>query len=121
VTQGRSICRVPIHSLILLPPAPSGPPDTLIQPFIGTLPSILRSAHPLPSGEDAEKPFPIIQGAELQRSEGRKKWFAFDRSKTPASALIAAVSARCAVSDLTVTDVEIEAVIRAMYADQAGH
>jgi len=61
------------------------------------------------------------EGAELQRSEGRKKWFAFDRSKTPASALIAAVSARCPVTDLTVTDVEIEAVIRAMYADQAGH
>jgi len=61
------------------------------------------------------------EGAELQRSEGRKKWFAFDHSKTPASALIAAVSARCPVTDLTVTDVEIEAVIRAMYADQAGH
>jgi ABC-2 type transport system ATP-binding protein len=64
-------------------------------------------------------------GAVLIRSEGpngvgRKKWFEFNRYATPASALIAAVSARCAVADLTVTDVEIEAVIRAMYADQAG-
>jgi len=59
-------------------------------------------------------------GAVLQRSEGRKKWFEFNRYETPASALIAQVSARCAIADLTVADVEIEAVIRAMYAGQAG-
>jgi ABC-2 type transport system ATP-binding protein len=59
-------------------------------------------------------------GAVLQRSEGRKKWFEYNRYETPASALIASVSAHYAVADLTVTDVEIEAVIRTMYADQAG-
>jgi ABC-2 type transport system ATP-binding protein len=60
------------------------------------------------------------QRAVLQRSEGRKKWFVFRRDEVAASALIAEVSARCPVADLTVTDVEIEAVIRAMYNDQAG-
>lgn len=59
-------------------------------------------------------------GAVLKRSEGRKKWFEFNRYEMPASVLIAAVSARCPVADLTVTDVEIEEVIRTMYADQTG-
>jgi ABC-2 type transport system ATP-binding protein len=60
------------------------------------------------------------EGAVLQRSEGRKKWFSFNRDTLPASALIATVSGRCPVADLTVTDMEIETVIRALYADQAG-
>jgi ABC-2 type transport system ATP-binding protein len=58
-------------------------------------------------------------GAVLTRSEGRKKWFAFNRNDIPASALIAAISERYSVADLTVTDVEIEEVIRSMYADRA--
>jgi len=69
-----------------------------------------------------EENFPDFtpQGAVLQRSEGRKKWFSFNRYTMPASTLIASVSDRCPVADLTVMDMEIEAVIRSMYADQAG-
>lgn len=59
-------------------------------------------------------------GAALLRSEGRKKWFSFDRFELPASVLIAAISAQYAVADLTVTDVEIEEVIRALYTGAAG-
>lgn len=62
----------------------------------------------------------IPDGAVLQRSEGRKKWFSFHRDTTPVTALIASISARCPVADLTVTDLEIENVIRLMYDDQAG-
>jgi ABC-2 type transport system ATP-binding protein len=73
---------------------------------------------------EAEIPDFTLEGAVLLRSEdtngvGRKKWFSFNRFTTPASALIARVSERCPVADLTVTDMEIEAVIRSMYADQA--
>jgi ABC-2 type transport system ATP-binding protein len=56
-------------------------------------------------------------GAVLTRSEGRKKWFAFNRSATPVSGLIAEVSAPGAVADLTVADMEIEEVIRHIYLD----
>ncbi len=60
-----------------------------------------------------------LTGATLKRSEGRKKWFAFNRFDTPVSELITAVSARCPVADLTVADQEIEEVIRAIYLDLA--
>lgn len=61
-------------------------------------------------------------GATLVRSEGsngvgRKKWFAFDRNELPASDLIASISARYPVADLTVTEQEIETVIRQIYQD----
>lgn len=69
---------------------------------------------------EEEIPDFILPGATLKRSEGRKKWFEFNRNITPASELITSISARYPVADLTVTDVEIEEVIRTMYADQAG-
>lgn len=59
-------------------------------------------------------------GAVLKRSEGRKKWFSFNRLELPASSLIQAISARHPIADLTVADVEIEEVIRAMYNDPSG-
>jgi ABC-2 type transport system ATP-binding protein len=58
--------------------------------------------------------------AVLRRSEGRKKWFSFNRHETSASALIAAISAGYPVADLTVEDTEIEEVIRAIYLDKAA-
>lgn len=57
--------------------------------------------------------------AALIKSEGRKKWFRFNRMETAVSDLIAGVSARSAVADLTVEDCEIEEVIRAIYLDKA--
>ena len=62
----------------------------------------------------------VLPGAELKRSEGRKKWFSFNRFETPVSGLIAEISARYPVADLTVEDQEIEEVIRGIYSDQAG-
>lgn len=61
-----------------------------------------------------------LEGATLKRSEGRKKWFAFNRFETNASSLIASASTRYPVADLTVTEPEIEDVIRLIYQDQAG-
>jgi ABC-2 type transport system ATP-binding protein len=39
-------------------------------------------------------PIFTLEQAELKRSEGRKKWFAFNRLTTPVSGLIASRSAR---------------------------
>ena len=69
--------------------------------------------------EEASPDF-ALDGAVLKRSEGRKKWFAFNRFETPASGLITSVSERYAVADLTITEPEIEDVIRRIYQDQAG-
>lgn len=60
-----------------------------------------------------------LPGAVFQRSEGRKKWFTFNRFETPVSGLIASITARYPVADLTVADQEIEEVIRAIYKDLA--
>lgn len=57
--------------------------------------------------------------AALLKSEGRKKWYRFNRFDTPVSDLIAQLSAHCGVVDLTVQDREIEEVIRAIYLDKA--
>lgn len=69
---------------------------------------------------EAEVPDFTPPGATLQRSEGHKKWFAFNRFDTSTAGLIAEVSARYPVADLTVADQEIEEVIRAIYLDQAA-
>jgi ABC-2 type transport system ATP-binding protein len=58
-----------------------------------------------------------LEQAELKRSEGRKKWFAFNRLTTPVSGLIASISTQYPVVDLTVEDPEIEDVIRSIYLD----
>jgi ABC-2 type transport system ATP-binding protein len=61
-----------------------------------------------------------LDQAELKRSEGSKKWFAFNRLMTPVSGLIAAISAQYPVVDLTVEDPEIEDVIRSIYLDNGA-
>jgi ABC-2 type transport system ATP-binding protein len=68
--------------------------------------------------EDAVPDFPLA-GAVLKRSQERKKWFTFNRFETSATDLIAAVNQKYPVADLTVTEPEIEDVIRLIYLDQA--
>jgi ABC-2 type transport system ATP-binding protein len=60
-----------------------------------------------------------LPNAVHKRSEGRKKWFSFNRFETPVSGLIAGISAQYPVVDLTVEEPEIEEVIRAIYLDRA--
>jgi len=69
---------------------------------------------------EEELPDFCLPGATLKRSEGRKKWFTFNRLATPVSGLIADISARYPIADLTVEDQEIEEVIRGIYSDKAG-
>ncbi len=53
--------------------------------------------------------------AKLTRSEGRKKWFAFNRFETSPSTLIANISSRYPILDLAVEEPEIEEIVRRIY------
>ena len=58
-----------------------------------------------------------VPGAELIRREDGKVWLRFDPAETPVAALIAAVSARYPVTDLSIVEPELEQVIRQMYEE----
>lgn len=58
-----------------------------------------------------------IPDAELVRREGPRAWLRFDREATTAAALIAAVTARYRIRDLTIEEPEIETIVRSIYED----
>ncbi|MBA3943943.1 MAG: ATP-binding cassette domain-containing protein [Herpetosiphonaceae bacterium] len=60
-----------------------------------------------------------VPDAELLRVEGTRVALRFDRDRTTAAALIAAVAARYPIRDLTVEEPEIESIIRDLY-EQPG-
>jgi ABC-2 type transport system ATP-binding protein len=51
----------------------------------------------------------------LTKTEGRKKWFTFNRFETNPSTLIAYVSAQHPILDLSVEEPEIESIVRTIY------
>ncbi len=53
--------------------------------------------------------------ATLAKTEGRRKWFAFNRAETSPSVLIAHISSRYPVADLAVEEPEIEEIVRTVY------
>jgi ABC-2 type transport system ATP-binding protein len=53
--------------------------------------------------------------ATLTKTEGRKKWFAFNRFETSPSTLIANISSRYPILDLAVEEPEIEEIVRTIY------
>ena len=53
--------------------------------------------------------------ATLTKSEGRKKWFSFNRFETSPSTLIAGISSRYPILDLAVEEPEIEEIVRTIY------
>ncbi|NNJ09506.1 IS200/IS605 family element transposase accessory protein TnpB [Chloroflexales bacterium ZM16-3] len=63
---------------------------------------------------------PLVEMAELVRQEGPRAWLRFDRERTSAAALIAAVAERYPVRDLTVEEPEIEAIVRGIYENGVG-
>jgi len=54
------------------------------------------------------------------KSEGRKKWFAFNRFETSPSTLITYIGAHFPILDLAVEEPEIEAIVRTIYQGPAG-
>lgn len=64
---------------------------------------------------EEEVPEFAVPRATLTKTEGRKKWFTFNRLETNPSTLIAYVSARYPILDLAVEEPEIEAIVRRIY------
>lgn len=58
-----------------------------------------------------------VPHATLTKTEGRKKWFAFNRFETNPSSLIAYVSSHHPILDLAVEEPEIEAIVRTIYKE----
>jgi len=56
-----------------------------------------------------------VPQATLTHSEGRKKWFAFNRFETTPSTLITQISAQFPILDLAVEEPEIESIVRTIY------
>jgi ABC-2 type transport system ATP-binding protein len=59
-----------------------------------------------------------VPHAELVKSEGRKKWFRFNRLEASPSDLITYIGSRYPIVDLTVEEPEIEQLVRSIYQGQ---
>ena len=61
---------------------------------------------------------PLTIGTAVQvRADGPRHWLRFRREQTTAAELIAAVSARYHIRDLTIEEPEIEAIVRRIYEE----
>lgn len=56
-----------------------------------------------------------INGAEVIKQEGNRKWLQFNRDVMSASQLISRVSENYEIKDLSIQDPEIEVMIRNIY------
>lgn len=63
------------------------------------------------------KPF-TVQGGELIKEEGNRKWIRFQRDEISASELIAQISQNYSITDLTVEETAIETIISRIYQDE---
>jgi ABC-2 type transport system ATP-binding protein len=68
---------------------------------------------------DLEEPQPPLQveGGRVVKVEGPRQWIAFERARTSAAQLAAAVAARASLRDLTVEEPEIDDVVRRIYLE----
>ena len=66
---------------------------------------------------DLAQPYSDIQleGVKLTRREENRIWLAFDRDTLPASEVIARLAARYEIQDLTISEPEIEEIVRRIY------
>ena len=66
--------------------------------------------------EEGTAPAPLdLEGVDVVRSEGPRRWLRFDRDAMPAADLIAAVAARWPVVDLAIEETPIEEIVRGIY------
>jgi len=68
---------------------------------------------------DLEEPQPPLQvaGGRVIKVEGPRQWIAFERARTNAAQLAAAVAMRASLRDLTVEEPEIDDVVRRIYRE----
>ena len=66
---------------------------------------------------DLAQPYSDIQleGVDLTRRDGNRIWLAFDRDTISASEVIAQLTARYEIQDLTISEPEIEEIVRRIY------
>ena len=66
---------------------------------------------------DLAQMYPDIQleGVDLTRRDGNRVWLAFDRDTISASEVIAQLTARYEIQDLTISEPEIEEIVRRIY------
>ncbi len=57
-----------------------------------------------------------VEGGRVIRVEGPRQWIAFERARTNAAQLVAAVATRASLRDLTVEEPEIDDVVRRIYS-----
>ena len=72
---------------------------------------------------DLAQAYPDIQleGVNLTRREENRIWLAFDRDALPASEVIARLAARYEIQDLTISEPEIEEIVRRIYNFGMSH
>jgi ABC-2 type transport system ATP-binding protein len=68
------------------------------------------------SGTSDDEPLRVEHAREV-KADGPRRWLRFNRAETTAAELIAAVAARYRLSDLTIEEPEIEAIIRRIYEE----
>jgi ABC-2 type transport system ATP-binding protein len=69
----------------------------------------------------ADVPGPLaVPAAEEVRAEGPRRWLRFRRARATAAEVIAAVSARYPIRDLTIEEPRIEDIVRRIYAEGMG-
>lgn len=66
---------------------------------------------------DADVPDLCLPGARLERREGPRLWLSFRRDETSAPQLIADLTARYPIRDLTLEEPDIERVVRRIYEE----
>jgi len=71
---------------------------------------------------DLEEPAPAlaVDGGQVVRVDGPRQWIAFDGDRTSAAQLVAAISAKAPLRDLTVEEPAIEEVVRQIYAGRGA-
>ncbi len=67
---------------------------------------------------DLAEPGPplVVDGARVTQVDGPRQWLRFRRDEVTASALLARVTAKAEVRDLTVEEPDIESIVREIYA-----
>jgi ABC-2 type transport system ATP-binding protein len=61
-----------------------------------------------------------LTGTEEVRREGSRVWLRFDPLRTPVATLIGELTARYAITDLTLEEPDLEDVVRRIFAEQAA-
>ena len=56
-----------------------------------------------------------LEGVDLTRRDGNRIWLAFNRDAISASEVIAQLTARYEIQDLTISEPEIEEIVRRIY------